>query len=123
MSKNVARKRPTIFAFHVNIPAVFTDPIAFLNTSLTAMEHVMGQYKVKEIHFMRLQATTAVRIRTEDQLYMSKRRSLVDQLFAGATQTMGGATYELCEETSEKVKTLFRERERVDPKSVYTFQV
>jgi hypothetical protein len=122
MSKNVARKRPTIFAFHVNIPAV-PDPISFLNISLTAMEHVMGQFKVKEIHFIRLEATTAVRIRTEDQLYMSKRRNLVDQLFAAVTQTMGGATYELCEETSEKVKTLFRERERVDPKSVHTFQV
>lgn len=122
MSKNVPRKRPTIFAFQVNIPAEF-DPITFLNISLTAMAHVMGQYKVKEIHFIRLEATTAVRIRTEDQLYMSKRRNLVDQLLAGAAQTMGGVTYELCEETSEKVKTLFRERERVDPRSVHTFQV
>jgi hypothetical protein len=112
-----------MFAFHVNIPAKFCDPIAFLNVSLTQMEHVMGQYKVKEIHFIRLEETTAVRIRTEDQLYMSKRRNLVDQLFAEATKTMGGATYELCEETSEKVKALFRERERINPVSVHTFQV
>ena len=111
-------KRPTIFGFHVNGLDV-SDPIALLIAALTQTEHIMSEFNVKAIHFINLEATTAVRVQTGKQMYMRKWRALVDQVFAAT----GGASYELCSETSEKVKALFRERERTNPASVVMFQV
>ena len=121
-------KRPTLFGFYItNLPdgvSGTSDPITFLNVSLTQTEGIMASYKVKEIHFINLGATSAVRIRTGDQHYIKKWKELINGLFVEANRIAGESVVcELNEETSDQVKTLFRERERKNDSSVHPFRV
>ena len=125
-AKQKTPKRPSLFGFYVmNMPImqpIETDPIAFLNASLTQTEGIMAKFKVKEIHFINLGATSAVRIRTGDQHYIRKWKELINGLFSGANAE-GSFVCELTEEMSDQVKTLFRERERTDAASIHPFRV
>jgi hypothetical protein len=118
-------KRPTIFGFYVkNLSDGVTEPIAFLNLSLTQRDDVMTKHKIKEVHFINLGGTTAVRIRTEKQQYIKTWREIAKDLFAEASKTLGeDAVMELEEEISDKIKVLFREKERRSASSVQAFKV
>lgn len=118
-------KRPTIFGFYVrNLSDGVTEPMAFLNLSLTQRDDVMTKHKIKEVHFINLGETTAVRIRTEKQQYIKMWKEITNELFSEASKTLGeDAVMELEVEISDKIKALFREKERRSASSVQAFKV
>jgi hypothetical protein len=120
--------RHSIFCFFVQNPArevdALNDPVSFLNLSLSQNEHLMAQYKVEEIHFLPLETTTAVQIRTAKQFYIRKWKALSNEIFAEASRVLGeDIVCELSEEISGKIKTMFKEQERRDAALVRPFKV
>jgi hypothetical protein len=120
-----APKRPTVFGFHVkNLSDLVADPIEFLNLSLTQRDDAMTKYSVKEVHFINMGDTTAVRIRTKGQEYMSKWKVIINELFSEAIKTLGSdAIMDLDTEKSAQIKGLFRKREGSKDPSVQAFKV
>lgn len=117
-------KRPTILGFYVENPLGSANPIAFLNLSLTQSGDVMTKHHIKEVHYTTVGGKTAVRIRTEKQHYVKAWRAIIKELFSEASKTLGGdAMLDFDEESSDKIKALFRERERKSPASVIAFKV
>lgn len=116
-------KRPRIFGFYVtNLSDGVTDPIAFLNLSLTQRDDVMTKYKIHEVHFINMGDTTAVRIQTKGQEYMSTWRLIINELFSEASKTLGSdAISELDKEKSDEIKALFRKMKNTS--SVQAFKV
>ena len=84
----------------------------------------MTKYSVKEVHFINMGDTTAVRIRTKGQEYMSKWKVIINELFSEAIKTLGSdAIMDLDTEKSAQIKGLFRKREGSKDPSVQAFKV
>ena len=84
----------------------------------------MAQYKIETIHFLPQETTTAVKIRSTNQFYISKWNALTAEIFREASRTLGEEIVcELSEEISGKTKILFKEQERRDISLIRPFQV
>lgn len=118
--------RPCLYGFFVQNPPkeMGTDPISFFNASITHSQNKLIQHRVKEIHFIEFEKTTAVRIRINDQQYTAGWSKLARDIFAEASRILGGeAVLELNDEISDKIKKMFKEKERSDTSSIHQFKV
>jgi hypothetical protein len=109
-----AYTRPRIMGFYIkNPPKSVGDPVAFINSSIMRTQHIQSQHRVKEINFIVFETTTAVRMRIEEQQYMSGWTKIIKDIFAESIRISGDeAALELNYEVSEVVKQIFRNTER-----------
>jgi hypothetical protein len=128
MSENQDKRsypRPNQFGLLIkNPPKEVADPIFFLNSAITQTEHLMSRHKIKEVSFIVLEATTAVMIRTSDQKYLNGWKRLARDVFSDASKTLGeDVIVEMSDESSEKIKKIFREQKRINSSLIHPFEV
>ena len=117
--------RPSLFGFFVkNPPKELGNPINFLNSSITHSQKKLTQHRVKEIHFIEFETTTAVRIRISDQQYINGWSKLAKDIFSEASRLIGDeAVLELNDEISDRIKKIFKEQERSKSSTISSFKV
>jgi hypothetical protein len=117
--------RPNQFALLTkNPPREVSEPIAFVNSTLTQTEHLMAAHKVKEIQFIVLETTTAVMIRSSDQKYLNGWKRLAKDIFSEASRMLGeDAVLELSDESSESIKKIFKDQRKINATLIHQFSV
>jgi hypothetical protein len=122
-----AYSRPSVVGFFIkNPPIEMGNPISFINTSITRTKHYLSIYRVREVHFIVFETTTAMRIRITEQQYISGWSRMIQDILAEAIQLLGEDTVlDLSDATSENVKRMFKDMERdADKKKlIHSFQV
>ena len=85
----------------------------------------MEKHKIKEIHFIELETTTAVLIRAGDQKYLKGWKQLTQDIFFEASRMLGeDAVIELSDETSDIVKKMFRDyKKEKKSESIHPYKV
>lgn len=121
-----AYTRPKIMGFYIkNPPQSLGDPIKLINESIIQTKPIQLQHQVKDIHYIVFESHTAVRIRIQEQQYMSGWKKIIGDIFSEFMQSVGSDyVLELHYHVSEEVKQIFRDMER-DSKNkskIYTIQ-
>lgn len=109
--------RPSIVGFRVkNPPKHLGNAGSFFNTTIAHTYHIWRSYKIKDIHLITFENTTAFRMRTSDQQYLTGWMKIVKDIFTEANRITGeDLVLEISDEKSEKIKKVFKEMEK-DPK-------
>ena len=118
--------RLSVLGFFVrNPPRQFGNAISFFNTSITHTQYTWAHYNVKDIQLVTFEATTAFRIRLEGQQYFSGWTVILKHMFSHAASLIGEDLFpDLCETTSERVKKMFKNMEKIPQSkaSIYAIQ-